>query len=79
MLDGGYLAIDGPPGTMIEVYEAEKDLSGNRKHIATEYDGDINKAFEAGRYHAAITKDNEVLGEKDFEVKAGQRTEGAIP
>lgn len=78
-LDGGFLAIDGPEGTTIEVFHAEKDLSGARKHIATDYNGDVNLAFEAGRYVVTISKDGQQIAEKEFEVKAGQRTEGTIP
>lgn len=78
-LDGGFLAIDGPDGATIEVFEAAKDIAGNRKHVDTDYNGDINKAFEAGSYHAVLSKDGAVIAEKTFEVKAGQRTEGVMP
>ena len=79
-LDGGYLAVTGPADSTIEVFSAEKDISGKRKYLATEYGGAVNKAFDAGAYHVvAKGADGAVLGEKDFEVKAGGRTEGAIP
>ncbi|MBZ0262653.1 MAG: VWA domain-containing protein, partial [Hyphomicrobiales bacterium] len=64
----------------IEVFSAEKDISGKRKYLATEYGGAVNKAFEAGAYHViAKGADGAVQGGKDFEVKAGERTEGTIP
>ncbi len=79
-LNAGYLAVTGPADSTIEVFSAEKDMSGKRKYIATEYGGSINKAFGAGVYHvAAKGSDGAVLAEKDFEVKAGERTEGALP
>lgn len=78
-LDAGYLAIDGPDGGVLEVYGAEKGIDGSRTHIATEYNGDIDKAFEVGRYHVVLSRDGEVVAEKQFEVVAGQRTEGQIP
>ena len=78
-LDAGFLAIDGPDGVVLDVYSAEKDISGNRTHVATEYNGDINAAFEAGRYAVVLSRDGEVLGEREFEVKAGQRTEATMP
>ncbi len=79
-LDGGYLAVTGPADSTIEVFSAEKDISGERKYLATEYGGAVNKAFKAGAYHVvAKGADGAVLGEKDFEVKAGGRTEGVIP
>lgn len=79
-LDGGYLAVTGPADSTIEVFSAEKDISGKRKYLLTEYGGAVNKAFDAGAYHVvAKGTDGAVLGEKDFEVKAGGRTEGNIP
>ncbi|HUR43691.1 MAG TPA: hypothetical protein VMZ01_06280, partial [Aestuariivirga sp.] len=79
-LNAGFLAVTGPTGSTIEVFAGEKDISGARKHIATEYNGALNKAFNAGSYHV-VAKDGEgkVIGEKGFEVKPGQRTEGVIP
>ena len=79
-INGGYLAVAGPAGSTIEVFSAKKDISGKRKYIATAYDGSINKAFNAGMYHVTATgADGAVAGEKDFEVKAGERTEGVLP
>ncbi len=79
-LDGGYLAVAGPADSTIEVFSAEKDISGKRKYLATEYGGAVDKAFDAGAYHVvAKGADGVVLGEKDFAVKAGARTEGTVP
>ena len=47
-INGGYLALSGPADSTLEVFSAEKDISGKRKYIATEYGGAINKAFAAG-------------------------------
>jgi Ca-activated chloride channel homolog len=79
-INGGYLAVAGPADSTLEVFSGEKDISGKRRQIATEYGGAVNKAFSAGAYHVvAKSGDGAVLGEKDFEVKAGGRTEGVIP
>ena len=79
-LNAGYLAVTGPAESTLEVFSAEKDISGKRKYVATEYGGSINKAFGAGVYHVtAKGAGGAVLAEKDFEVKAGERTEGALP
>ena len=79
-INGGYLAVTGPADSTLEVFSAGKDISGKRKHVATEYGGSMNKAFNAGAYHVvAKSGDGAVLGEKDFEVKAGERMEGAVP
>ncbi len=79
-VNGGFLAVTSQAGATMEVYSSEKDISGNRQYIATEFEGQINKAFNAGVLHViAKAPDGTVIGEKDFEVKAGQRTEGTIP
>ena len=79
-VNGGYLAVTGPSGSTIEVFSAEKDISGKRAYLATEYGGSINKAFGAGVYHVtAKGADGAVVAGKDFEVKAGGRTEGVLP
>lgn len=78
-IDAGFLAIPGSDGSTFEIYGAKKDISGNRLRIANEY-GALNKAFTAGKYVVKLIESNgEVLGEKEFEVKAGERTEGVIP
>ena len=80
-LQAGYLAVTGPnDSTSFEIYAAEKDLSGVRKQIGTEFYGTFNKAFTAGAYHV-ITKsaDGAVIAETDVVVKPGERTEAKVP
>ena len=78
-LNAGYLAVT-TSGARIIVYEATKSTSGERKRVPTEQNETINKAFSAGTYHlVTLDANDKVLYEKDFEVKAGQRTEGTIP
>ncbi len=79
VVNAGYLAIQSPADSTIVVYTAEKDLAGNRTYLATDY-GVLNKAFSAGKYYVAVAgKDGAEIGAKEFEVKAGARTEGNIP
>ncbi len=79
-VNGGFLAVTSAGDATMEVYAGEKDISGKRKWIGTEYNGQIDKAFNAGAYHViAKGSDGTVIGERDFEVKAGQRMEGTIP
>jgi hypothetical protein len=79
-LQAGYLALKGTGAKSFEVYAAKKKLDGSRERIATEYGEEMNKAFNAGSYHVIVYgEDNAILGEKDFEVKAGERTEGSVP
>ncbi len=78
-LNAGYLAVTASGGRII-VYEAAKSTSGERKRVPTAQNETINKVFAAGTYHLVLLDANDtVLHEKDFEVKAGQRTEGTIP
>ena len=79
-VNGGFLAATSAADATIEVYSAEKDISGNRQYIATEYNGQVNKAFNAGMIHVLAKKpDNTVIAEKDVEIVAGQRTELTLP
>lgn len=78
-VNGGYLAVSAPGAASYDVYGA-KDLSGKRKWISTDYTPQLNKAYNAGTWHV-VAKDEagNPIAEKDFEVKAGERTEGSIP
>jgi Ca-activated chloride channel homolog len=79
VLNAGYLAIQGPADSTIEVFKDEKDLSGKRAYLATDY-GALNKAFPAGNYYVTMKgKDGAELGAKSFVVTAGSRTEGTLP
>ncbi|MFT3987024.1 vWA domain-containing protein [Aestuariivirga sp.] len=79
-LNAGYLNVKAGNATSFEIYSSEKDISGEAKRIGTEYGAEFNKAFNAGIYHIKAYGDGgAVIGEKDIEVKAGQRTEATIP
>ena len=79
-LNAGYLAIKVPGATTFVFSSAEKDLAGERTYIGTEYGEEINKAFNAGTYHVIVQgADNAILSEKDYEIKAGERTEASVP
>jgi Ca-activated chloride channel homolog len=79
-INAGYLALKGAGAKTFEVYAAKKKLDGSRERIATEYGEEMNKAFNAGSFHVIVYgEDNAILGEKDFDVKAGERTEGSVP
>jgi Ca-activated chloride channel homolog len=79
-LNAGYLALTSAGAQTFEVYLAKKKLDGTRELLATEYGESINKAFNIGIYHVVIYGENSViLNEKDFEIKAGERTEASVP
>lgn len=80
VMNAGYLAVSAAGAASFDVSTAEKDISGNRKWIGTEYGDSFNKAFNAGKYHVlAKAQDGTVVGEKEFEVTAGGRTEASLP
>jgi hypothetical protein len=79
-VNGGFLAARSDADATIEVYAGEKDISGKRKWIATDYNGQFNKAINAGNIHVIAKKpDGTVIGEKDVAITAGQRSELTIP
>jgi Ca-activated chloride channel family protein len=79
-VNGGFLAATADPGATIEVYDGKPDISGKRKWLGTEYNGQFNKAFNAGSYRVVAKKpDGSVIDEKDVSVTAGQRLEVALP
>ena len=79
-LNAGYLAFTSPSDSTLQIFSSQKDLSGARKLIGTEYYGTLNKTFPVGAYHVvAKSSDGAVIGEKEVEVKPGARTEGSIP
>jgi Ca-activated chloride channel homolog len=79
-LNAGYLALTAQGAKTFEVYTAKKKLDGSRELLATEYGDNLNKAFNAGSYHVVIYGENDsVISEKDFDVKAGERTEATLP
>jgi Ca-activated chloride channel family protein len=79
-LNAGYLAATAPGASSIEIQSGDKDISGQRKYIGLEYTESLNAALNAGRYHLiAKGKDGALIGEKDVEVKAGERTEVSLP
>jgi Ca-activated chloride channel family protein len=79
-VNGGFLSVTAQADATLEAFSGTKDIAGNRVYIATEYNGKLNKAFAAGTVHiVAKSPDGTILGERDFEIKAGQRTEGTVP
>ena len=81
VLNAGYLAVAAPGAANMEVWTAEKDISGQRKWIATENTRKLSTRLSTpGKYYVeAKAADGSVIGGKEFEVKAGARTEGALP
>lgn len=79
-VNGGFLAVRSEADATVEVYAGEADISGNRKWLATDYNGRFNKAVNAGLLRVVAKRpDGSVIGERDVTITAGQRSELAIP
>lgn len=79
-LNAGFLAVNAPGATAIDIQSGKKALDGSRQRIGGEYADSLNKAVNAGDYHVvAYGEGNAVLAEKDVTVAAGQRAEVTLP
>jgi Ca-activated chloride channel family protein len=77
-VNAGVVAITSPGASKIEIFEAKKDINGNRKSIGYNYDATFQTALPAGDY--AIVADTSDNGSKEatVTVKAGERTEVTV-
>jgi Ca-activated chloride channel family protein len=76
ILDAGVLAITAPGTDFVEVFEAKKDIQGNRKSVAYGYGGAMQITVGAGEY--VVVAEVPGSGEKkeaSTTVAAGERTE----
>ena len=78
VLNAGVLAVSAPGAASIEVMTAKKDLNGNRTSIDFQYNETVNITVPAGDYVAMATR-GDVQAEGAGTVRAGERTELAIP
>ncbi len=79
-LNAGYLNVKAAGATSFVIFSGDKDLSGERRNLGTEYGEELNKAFNAGSYHVVVHgADDVVMAEKDVEIKAGGRAEITVP
>jgi Ca-activated chloride channel family protein len=78
-LNAGVLAIDAPGADGYRIYEAKKDLQGERKQITYGYGEKFQTTMVAGDYVVVTDfKSDKADSETPFTVKAGERTELAI-
>jgi Ca-activated chloride channel homolog len=79
-LNAGVLNVKAPGATVIQVFESEADISGNRKQLLYEFKDEINVAAGVGTYLVkAFGPNDALLGEKTVTVALGKRLEVAIP
>lgn len=74
-VEAGVAHITAPDGATIEIYEAERDINGQRKWIGTHYDGDKSVALNEGKYLVVhVTKSDKRI-EREITITAGKRSE----
>jgi len=75
-LNAGVAQIIAPQDdATIEIYDAERDINGNRKWIGTHYDGNKSVALNAGKYIVVYVAKGDKRNEREITVTAGKRTE----
>jgi Ca-activated chloride channel family protein len=78
-LNAGVLAIDAPGADGYHIYEAKKDLQGERKQVTYGYGEKFQTTMVAGDYVVVTDfKSDKADSETLFTIKAGERTELAI-
>ena len=79
-LDAGVAAITAPGGEEFRVFEAKKNLQGERKQVTYGFGGTLQTTIRAGDY-VVVTRfsADKPESETPFTVKAGERTEVAVP
>ncbi|MDO8882328.1 VWA domain-containing protein [Pseudotabrizicola sp.] len=78
ILNAGVLFISAPGAYSIAVYDAKKDLNGNRKQLNFEYREEMSLTAAAGDYVVEINR-ADVVSESPTAVTAGERTELVLP
>lgn len=74
-MNAGVLAITAPGASKIEIFEAKKDINGNRKSLGYAFDQKYQAAIPAGDYAVVSEKPDNSSKEGNVTVKAGERAE----
>jgi Ca-activated chloride channel homolog len=74
-INAGVLALTAPGASKIEIFEAKKDVNGNRKSLGYAYDEKYQAALPAGDYAVVSEKLDSRSKETTVTVKAGERAE----
>jgi Ca-activated chloride channel family protein len=78
-LNAGVLAVDAPGADGFRVYEAKKNLQGERRQVAYAFGEKMQTTLAAGDY-VLVTNftTDKADSETPFTVKAGERTELSV-
>ena len=80
VVNAGVLAVTAPGAKIIHVYDAKKDLQGNRTRVETDYKAELQVTVNEGDYIVvAIRGDDDRQTEAPVSVKAGERMEITVP
>ena len=80
VLDAGVLSVSAPGARHIEIFEAKKDIEGNRKSVGYTYDDAHQATLPAGDYVVvADMADDSGKKEATATVAAGERAEVTVP
>ncbi|MCF6097996.1 vWA domain-containing protein [Mesorhizobium muleiense] len=74
-INAGVLAITAPGASKIEIFDAKKDVNGNRKSLGYAYDEKYQAALPAGDYAVVSEKSDNSSKEGTVTIKAGERSE----
>ncbi|MGB3503559.1 MAG: VWA domain-containing protein [Mesorhizobium sp.] len=79
-LNAGVVAITAPGADGYRIYEAKKNLQGERRQVTYGFGEEFTQAIGAGDYVVVTDfKADKADSETPFTIKAGERTEIAIP
>lgn len=80
VLNAGVLHITAPLAKELRVFNAAKDIQGNRVNVAYSYDAEFQTTLNAGNYVVvAYRGDEKVETEVPVTIKGGERTEITVP
>ncbi|RWN01201.1 MAG: VWA domain-containing protein [Mesorhizobium sp.] len=74
-INAGVLAITAPGASKIEIFDAKKDINGNRKSLGYAYDEKYQAALPAGDYAVVSQMLDNSSKESTVTIKAGERAE----
>lgn len=80
VMNAGVVAISAPGAESFRIYEAKKNLQGERQEVTVDYGEKMQTTMIAGDY-VVVTKfsTDKADSETPFTVKAGERSEVAVP
>ncbi|TIQ22515.1 MAG: VWA domain-containing protein [Mesorhizobium sp.] len=74
-INAGVLAITAPGASKIEIFDAKKDINGNRKSLGYAFDEKYQAALPAGDYAVVSEKLDNSSKESTVTITAGERAE----